>query len=126
MNKNIEVIAPDIWAVRFSLIPFIVEIDYKPDSSVVAYEEPVRVSNDGIIILNKDNQLFEILKSQFPKTMKKKDKQLKKELNYLKLVKNKTDYHWIYLGMIETEMQRRLKRKGLINDGNSKNRNSNF
>ena len=113
MNKNIEVINPDLYAVRFSLIPLMSDIDYKPDNEVPAYEEPLRVSNDGVIVLNKDNQLFEILKSQFPKTMKKKDKQLKKELNYLKSAKNKTDYHWIYLGIVEAEMQRRLKRKGL-------------
>ena len=30
-NPNIEIINKNLWAVRFSLIPFIPQISYKPD-----------------------------------------------------------------------------------------------
>ena len=39
-NPNIEVINKNLWAVRFSLIPFIPQISYKPDPSVPLEQVP--------------------------------------------------------------------------------------
>lgn len=111
-NNNIEVINKHLWAVKFSLLPFIQEIDYKPDPEVPAYEEFGRVTNDGLLILNKDYPGFRILKDLLPKLMKKKDKQLNSEVKKLLDLKNKTDWQNAYAAMLQVEMERRVKERG--------------
>lgn len=44
-NPNIEVINKNLWAVRFSLIPFIPQISYKPDPSVPLEQVPGQDKN---------------------------------------------------------------------------------
>ena len=114
MNQNIEVINKHLWAVRFSYLPFMPGIDYKPDSEVPAYEEFGRVTNDGVLILNKDYPGFRILKEWIPKIMQKKDKQLLKEVKASKVLKNKTDWQTVYLLMLQVESERRGKERGEI------------
>lgn len=46
-NPNIEVINKNLWAVRFSLIPFIPQISYKPDPSVPLEQVPGQFGPDG-------------------------------------------------------------------------------
>lgn len=111
MNKNIDVINKKLIAVRFSLLPFIKEIEYKPDDEVEAYEEFGRVTNEGVLILNKDYPGFNILKEWMPKLMKKKKKHLTKELKAAQALKNKTDWQMAYTGMLQVEKERRLKEK---------------
>jgi len=111
MNQNIEVINKQLWAVKFSFIPFITEIDYKPDPEVPIYEEPGRITNGGLLLLNKDYPGFQVFKDYFPKLMKKKDKQLKKELNNAKLIKNKTDWQNVYTAMLQVESERRTNER---------------
>jgi hypothetical protein len=113
LNKNIEVINKNLWAVKFSFLPFISEIDYKPDPDIPAYEEFGRATNDGILILNKDYAGFNILKEHIPKVMKKKDKQLKKEIKASQALKNKTDWQNVYYAMLQIEAERRKKEKGM-------------
>ncbi len=114
MNKNIEVINPHLWAVRFNLIPLIPEIDYKPDSEIPAYTEFGRVTNDGVLILNKDYPGFRILKEWMPRVMRKKDKQLKKEIKVSQGIKNRTDWQMVYSSMLQVESERRGKERGEI------------
>ncbi len=114
MNQNIEVINEHLWAVRFSYLPFIAEIDYLPDPTVPIYEEPGRITNDGLMLLNKDNRGYPMLKDMFPKLMKKSDKQLKRELITGNKLKNKNAYQTLYAAMLQVEQERRLKiRKGV-------------
>lgn len=61
-NPNIEIINKNLWAVRFSLIPFIPQISYKPDPSVPLEQVPGQFGPDGIMILNKDFKHFELVK----------------------------------------------------------------
>jgi len=112
MNKNIEIINEHLWAVKFSFLPFISEIDYKPDPEIPAYEEFGRVTNDGLLILNKDYPGFQILKEWMPKLMKKKDKQLNKEIKASQVLKNKTDWQNVYAAMLQVEAERRRKERG--------------
>lgn len=112
LNKNIEVINKDLWAVRFSFLPFISEIAYTPDDEVPIHEDSGRITNDGILLLNKEYAGFNILKEHFPKVMKKKDKQLKKEIKASQALKNKTDWQNVYYAMLQIEAERR-KKKGV-------------
>lgn len=112
MNKNIEVINKDLLAVKFSLLPFIKEIDYTPDEEIPAYEEFGRVTGEGILILNKDYPAFRIFKEWMPRLMKKKDKLLNKEIKATEALKNKTDWQVAYSAMLQVELERRTKKRG--------------
>jgi len=112
MNQNIEVINKHLWAVKFSFLPYISEIDYKPDDEIPAYEEFGRVTNEGLLILNKDYPGFRILKDLLPKLMKKKDKELIKEIKASQALKNKSDWQNVYAAMLQVEAERRKKERG--------------
>lgn len=114
MNKNIEIINDNLIAVKFSMIPWIKEIDYKPDGVIPAHEEFGRVTSDGVLLLNKDYPGFKIFKEWMPKLMKKNDKQLKKEIKAGKELNNKTDWQTAYSAMLQVEFERRLKEKAVI------------
>lgn len=118
MNQNIEVINKHLWAVKFSFLPFISEIDYKADPEIPAYTEFGRVTSEGLLILNKDYQGFEILKSLFQKLMKKNDKQLTKEIKASQILNNKTDWEKVYANGLQVEAERRLKERQVKSYGN--------
>lgn len=66
MNKNIEFIIPNkLAAVKFSYIPFISEIDYKPDPDTPAYTEDLRITDQGVLLLNKDRPGYDVLQKIF-------------------------------------------------------------
>lgn len=118
MNKNIEIINSHLWAVRFNLIPLIPEIDYKPDSEIPEFEEFGRIVNNGVLLLNKDYKGYSILKEWFPKLMKKTDKQLIKEIKTGQTLNNKSDWELIYALMLQIELERRAKERGVVNGHN--------
>lgn len=114
MNQNIEIINKQLWAVKFSFLPFISEIDYKPDVEVPAFEEFGRATNEGILILNKDYPGYRIFKEWMPRLMKKKDKVLNKEIKASQALNNKTDWQTAYAAMLQVEAERRMKERGEI------------
>ncbi len=72
MNQNIEVINSKLWAVRFSLLQYIREIEYKPDPQFKTSDEEFgRISKEGILILNKDHKAFSLIKEFLPNLMKR-------------------------------------------------------
>ncbi|KMY49237.1 hypothetical protein [Peribacillus loiseleuriae] len=111
MNRNIEVINKELWAVKFCFLPYITEIDYLPDPEIPMFEEPGRITNDGLMLLNKDHKGYPLLKGMFPKLMKKSNKQLKKELFLGKRLKNKTANQILYASMVQVEIERRSRLK---------------
>ena len=112
MNQNIEVINKHLWAVKFSYIPFISEIEYKPDGEIPAYQECGRITNDGILILNKDYPGFKFLIDLLSKLMKKRDKHLHKEIKAFQLQKNTSVMDQIYSSGLQVEIERRSKERG--------------
>ncbi|MBY0124495.1 hypothetical protein [Bacillus sp. S/N-304-OC-R1] len=112
MNKNIEVINKHLWAVKFSLIPYIPQIDYVSDSNTPAYQEPGRITNDGVMLLNKEYKGYKLFRDLYENTMKKTNRQLKKELFVGNAIKNKTPYQIMCYSMIEVELERREKVRG--------------
>ena len=61
-NPHIEVLNKNLWAVRFSLLPYIPQISYKPDPSIPLEQVPGQFGPDGIMVLNKDFKHFELVK----------------------------------------------------------------
>ncbi|KAB3534420.1 hypothetical protein F8154_08940 [Alkaliphilus pronyensis] len=112
MNKNIEVINKDLLAVKFSLLPLIKEIDYTPDEEIPLNMQPGVNADGGIMILNKECPGFRIYKEWMPKIMKKKDKQLKREIKAAEALKSKTDWQITYSAMLQVELERRSKKRG--------------
>ncbi|MED3553997.1 hypothetical protein [Cytobacillus praedii] len=113
MNKNIEVINDNLWAVKFSLIPYIPGIDYKPDTTIPAFMEPCRLAEDGLLLLNKEHQNYSLLKDSFQKLAKKNYTWLKKEVKRGSRIRSKNEVQTFYYNMIHIELERRekLKRK---------------
>lgn len=111
MNHNIEIINKNVAALKFSLIPFIKEIEYTPDNYFPEYEEPIRITDIGLIILNKDYEQYELLKDIMIKVMKKSDRQIKKYLELNMDLKQTDNIKIFYLFAYNTELERRQKRK---------------
>lgn len=68
MNRNIEVITPDLWAVHKEYIQagYIRELRHIQNTRL----EQINLSNTGIIILDKGSKHYSILKKMFPAAMK--------------------------------------------------------
>lgn len=115
MNKNIEIINKNLWAVKFSHLPYIEEIDIEPDALMPLEEEPGRIASGGLMILNKDYPGFNILKDFFPRLMKKKDKQIDKDLQNFRLRKTLTEWESLYHAMLQVEKERRIKERAVKN-----------
>lgn len=113
MNHNIEIINSKLWTLKFSLIPFIKEINYRDKASddMPMYEEPCRITNEGMIILNKDNRLYNIIKPRIIEAMKLKDKKLNKKLESLKQIKNMSPVQLSYAFAFQIEFERREKER---------------
>lgn len=84
MNSNIEKIAPDLWAVNFQWVKngWIKDIQIIPGGST----NPINLSAEGKIFLDKDSPAYTALKMIFTKIMKKTTEELqelvgKKELS---------------------------------------------
>ncbi|WP_160685562.1 hypothetical protein [Clostridium sp. C2-6-12] len=80
MNQNIEVVNEYLWSVRFSLIPFIAEIDYCED---LTEENSFFVSSNGIIVLNQEAKLYVNIKDAILKLFNKSNLMLKSKLKKL-------------------------------------------
>ena len=106
-NSHIEVLNKNLWAVRFSLIPFIPQISYKPDPSVPLEQVPGQFGPDGIKVLNKDFKHFELVKKATEAVMKLKPRQIEKELDSLRRSPQNQPLQVIYRYCLLAELERR-------------------
>lgn len=111
MNPNIEVIAPNLYAVRYSYIDWISDIDITVDPSIPLIEEPGRITKDGVMVLNKDHPGYLVLKNCFLVLQKKKDKAIKQLVQESNKVKHKTEIQNLHHFMLQVELERRAKQK---------------
>lgn len=79
-NANIEVLAPDLWAVRFSWISMIPQIKFTRITDTPLNKIPGQLSPEGVIVLNKDYLLYEDIKRLFLAAVKMSNRTLKKEV----------------------------------------------
>lgn len=113
MNKNIEVINDKLWALNFSLIPYIKEISYTPDSYFDEYKEFGRMLDDkGVILLNKDHAGYALTKKSLLKAMRYSNSKLKRLIKRLSDIKDKTPLQLLNNAAYMVELERREKAKG--------------
>ena len=115
-NPNIEVINKNLWAVRFSLIPFMSQISYKPDPEVPIEQVPGQFGPDGIMVLNKDFKHYELVRKATEAVMKLKPRQIRKELDSLRRYHANQPLQVIYRYCLLAELERR---KVVKNHGNN-------
>ena len=106
-NPNIEVINKNLWAVRFSLIPFMSQISYKPDPEVLIEQVPGQFGPDGIMVLNKDFKHYELVRKATDAVMKLKPRQIRKELDNLGRFPANQPRQVIYRYCLMAELERR-------------------
>lgn len=112
MNKNIEFIIPNkLAAVKFSYIPFISEIDYKPDPDTPAYTEDLRITDQGVLLLNKDRPGYDVLQKIFRQVVPLPYTRLRWQRKKLATKSRRSLYDNLYLLCIDAEHERRQKVK---------------
>ena len=110
MNQNIEVISSNLWAVRFSLIPFIKEIYYEPKPNVKSEDDFGFITKQRVFILNRECKWYPKLKEIFPALMRKPTLLLKTEYKKISRRKPKNMNEAVYQIMIKVELRRRAER----------------
>ena len=65
MNRNIEVINPYLWAVKFSWLSWISDITIERNPNIPPERELARTTKEGILILNADFPHYEQAKAGF-------------------------------------------------------------
>lgn len=111
-NPHIEIINESLWAVRYSLIPLIPQIDYKPDPTIPLDHLPSEVFPNGVLLLNKDFKWYEILQKNSVIAMKLTTKKIKKELAPKRRIPAKTPAVAVYQYCLMVELERRKIKKG--------------
>lgn len=115
MNPNIEVIAPDLWAVNFQWVKagWIKELQPIPDVELNS-EKYASLKDDGTMVLNKESELYPILKQFMPKVMQHTDEELSifnKALNQKIALDG---YERLYLNVMEWEIKRRCIKQAYL------------
>ncbi|WP_310605081.1 hypothetical protein [Anaerosporobacter sp.] len=106
MNKNIEVINEHLWAVNRAYVKAGYIKELTPIMGSDGINEYASLTDDGIMILNKQSELYPTLKLFIPKIMAYTDEVL---LHCMESVKvNVSDnYEKLYLNVMEWEVKRR-------------------
>ncbi len=113
-NPHIEIISKDLWAVRFSLIPMIPQINVTANYTNDLSKERFVLLESGLILLNKDANLYPVLKAAFIAVMKLNLRQIDKELNLYKTgaLLDTTVKSMAYHAALRVECERKSNKKG--------------
>ena len=117
MNPNIEIIMPELWAVNSYWVKTGCIKELSPIPGIdYDVNEHASLTDDGIMVLKKDSELYPILKQFVPKIMQHTDEELQ---YYYKPIHSKVvldDYERLYLNVMEWEIKRRcVKQEYLMN-----------
>lgn len=113
-NHNFETINKNLWAVRFSLIPFIPQISVSVNYTDNLSKEQFLLLESGLLLLNKDAKTYSLLKAAFVGVMKLKPRQIQRELNLYSIgaLKKNDPKSLIYHAALLVEKERRKIKKG--------------
>lgn len=108
MNKNIEVINENLYAVNSAYIKMGYIQEFVPLSENVTDGNPyVSLTDDGILILKKESEFYPILKKLLLRIMEHSDEQLNFAMDKMRKVSEPDAYEEMYLNVLEWEMKRR-------------------
>lgn len=107
MNKNIDVINENLWAVN----QWYVKQGYIKDLTILPGKVPelhdASLTNDGILILNKSSPSYEILKKILLRIMGHTTEQLQNAYKKMQQMEKPDAYEKMYLCLLEWEIKRR-------------------
>lgn len=107
MNKNIDVINENLWAVN----QWYVKQGYIKDLTILQGETPelqnASLTNDGILLLNKSSSSYEILKKMMLRIMGHTTEQLQNAYKKMQKVEKPDAYEKMYLCLLGWELKRR-------------------
>lgn len=108
MNKNIEVINENLWAVNSAYIRMGLIQELVPLSEGITSENPyASLTNDGILILKNESEFYPILKNLMQRIMGHSDEQLNFAVDKMRKVSEPDAYEKMYLNVLEWEIKRR-------------------
>lgn len=107
MNKNIEVINENLWAVNQQYVKqgYIKELTTLPGAAPETQD--ASLTDDGIIVLNKCSPVYGVLKKFVPRIMAYSDEQLNSAREKMQKVSEPDAYEKMYLSVLEWEIKRR-------------------
>lgn len=114
MNPNIEVIAPDLWAVNFQWVKegWIKELRFVHDAKCNC--EYACLKDDGTIVINKGSEFYPMPKSFLLKIMERTDSELKDSVQNLNNKAVLDNYERFYLNVMELEIKRRCIKQAYL------------
>lgn len=114
MNPNIEVIAPDLWAVNFQWVKegWIKELRFVPDAK--CNYEYICLKDDGTMVINKGSEIYPVLKKFILKLMQLTDSELEIAAQNLKNKALLDNYERFYLNVMEWEIKRRCVKQAYL------------
>lgn len=113
-NHNIEIINKNLWAVRFSMIPLIPQINITAQPGTDLAKESFGLTPEGIMVLNKDVKIYPLFKTACSSVMKMNNRQIEKELNRFSIgiLKKTSVQSTVYHASLVLERERRKIAKG--------------
>lgn len=107
MNANIDIIQEDLVAVNFNYIDigYIRDFSILPGASINGKD--ASLSEDGVIILNKNSPVYEVLLKIMPRVMSKSDELLKISIQEFDNKSELDDYERFYRCILGWEIKRR-------------------
>lgn len=117
-NPHIEILNENLWAVRYSLIPLIPQINmvHKDGTEALPMDEliklPCQYGPDGIMLLNKDFRWYDTVRKTMLDVMKMPMWKIKKEISRFGRRKADTPQKIIYQYCLQAETERRKIKKG--------------
>lgn len=114
MNLNIEVIAPDLWAVNFQWVKngWIKELCFVPDAKCNC--KYACLKDDGTMVINKGSEFYPMLKSFMLKIMQRTDSELNDSVQILNNKAVLDNYERFYLNVMEWEIKRRCVKQAYL------------
>ena len=111
MNPNIEVITPVLWGVNSFYVKAgwtkeLLPIPQPPDQLLTGSKD-VSLTDNGIMVLHKESELYPTLKKFVPRIMEHSDEELVTSLQKISSKSNLDNYEKLYKSVLEWEIKRR-------------------
>lgn len=111
-NSNIQIIANKLWAVRFSLIPWI------PQLSVTGVKDlpsmPFALDDSGVVLLNLEHKGYSMIRKELKKIMPMNRRKIDKEIQKISRFPNPRPEQLFRLLCLRVELARKICFEGTV------------